>query len=304
MADASTVSFKILSHDYQDLLIHDHLYFWILVALPWKHSLLFSEPKLLQILNRLWSGCLTNQTCRWPLLCRQDCAESSSSEHTTAGWGLRVGTLPSVWPCAPLFASREMWYFSVNISLRRSLSSACWPTSRTSLKLWREGKEGKAVSMTCYVCLLLLWPGPEAVCSVSSQQIPLALALAEDSLWGWAGGHFGINASPWTQKASNCNGWAQEPPQSHQLTAGGCSLSLKSIQKLELAYETCTPVLAFLSGLCVSIIIGFFVFSGLLQVRSAYLLMLNCSRKIQVPRPGKHAPFIKPSWAVWYNVIV
>lgn len=95
-------------------------------------------------------------------------------------------------------------------------------------------------------------------------------------------------------------------PPSHatKLMAGGCSPSLKSLHKLKLAYETCTSAPAFLSGLCVSIVIRFCVFSGFLQVRSAYLLVLNCTRKIQMPGPGRHAPFIKPFWLVWYNAIV
>lgn len=89
-----------------------------------------------------------------------------------------------------------------------------------------------------------------------------------------------------------------------KLMAGGCNLSLKSILKLKLAYETCTAVPASLSGLCISIVIRFFVFNGFLQVRSAYLLTLNCTRKIQEPRLGRYAPFIKPFWVVCYNAIV
>lgn len=63
-------------------------------------SILFSEPKLLQILNRLWNGCLTNQSCRWPLLCSQGCAERTPL-NTRLLAGLRVGTLPT--DLVPLF---------------------------------------------------------------------------------------------------------------------------------------------------------------------------------------------------------
>lgn len=73
------------------------------------------------------------------------------------------------------------------------------------------------------------------------------------------------------------------PSHATKLMAGGCSLSLKSLRELKLAHETCASAPAFLSGLCVSVVIRLRVFSGFLQVRSAYLLTLNCTRKIQMP---------------------
>jgi len=55
---------------------------------------------------------------------------------------------------ASLFASREMRYCSASTSLRRSPSSACWPTSRTSLKLCREGKEEVERAVLCRLYFL------------------------------------------------------------------------------------------------------------------------------------------------------